>query len=440
MLKIRKITEKIILILYIFCAIFAPPFFSFNLLYILSLISSIYLLLKNKKLFTKKYRVNKNILAIIFLFFYLGMVLVVSLIFGNRDLLINKIVVIYQWYVLIPMQIITCFGIQKYAQRNRINNIQLLNFCLYAGILQGIIVCFSFFVPEVREFFLNTMLKHGAKTRIYANQFMMSYRGYGFAATLLDTFGYGMGLISGILFLSRKKKYVIFKIIGCLLCLFGTALNARTGLLIFLVVIPSIILDWFFRKKINIKDIKKIIYITISFCILIFLSLKTNIKESITFSWIKGGFLSVFNFLFRIDASYQLGSMKNSLFNKGFWQFPDNLFNFLFGTGHSVYGTKDIIGVGSDSGYVNCIWIIGIIGTVILFYIILKFSCKKYTEWGQEYKIIVIFITLSFFIMFIKGNVVTYNSGTFVSLFIFLLDLKNNKLNIKRKKYEKRIS
>lgn len=423
MLKIRKITEKIILILYIFCAIFAPPFFSFNLLYILSLISSIYLLLKNKKLFTKKYRVNKNILAIIFLFFYLGMVLVVSLVFGNQNLLMDKIIVIYQWYILIPMQIITCFGIQKYAQRNSINNVQLLDLCIDAGILQGIIVCISFFIPEVREFFLNTMLKHGAKTNIYANELMMSYRGYGFAATLLDTFGYGMGLISGILFLSRKKEY-IFKMIGCSLCLFGTALNARTGLLIFLLVIPSAILDWFFSKKINLEDIKKFIFIIFSCCTLIFLSLKTSIKDSITFSWIKGGFLSVFNFLFKIDASYQLGSMKNSLFNKKFWQFPDELFNLIFGTGHSVYGTKKILGIASDSGYVNCIWIIGIIGTGILFYIILNFCYKKYIRWDRKYKVITIFIALSFFIMFIKGNIITYTSGTFVSLFILLLDLK----------------
>ena len=123
--------------------------------------------------------------------------------------------------------------------------------------------------------------------------------------------------------------------------------------------------------------------------------------------------------------------MKNSMFSKDFWTLPDSFCGKLLGTGHSCFGTYRINGVASDVGYVNYIWIMGIAGTLVLLIFIACLFIHKIKNRKDKYeKIDLIFLMTSFFVMFIKGNIITYSAGTFITILLLMYKPKEKENNV----------
>ena len=421
----KKKLLKFILCIYLFLAIYAPPFFKFNILYILSGISFLYLV-KDRQI---KIYVNKKVRMIwLSLSIILFIKIFIGLCFGDQELINNRIIVLYQWFGLIPMQLIVCLSIKKFAKKNRINNDNLLNLCINAGVIQGILVLLSFLFPEIRDYFLEMMRNNLNKERLYGEQGIIGYRAYGFAASLIDTFGYGMGLILGVFVLSKNKKN-IFDLVKISLCVLAIILNSRTGIIIFFLIFPTKILNFiFFKRKKSIlkKLLKEFLMYTVTLILVLYLINISNLKDWIVYKWIIGGFVSILNFITGVKGEYRLGSMQNTFFTANFWKLPEDFLGILIGKGHSIYGTKKILGIASDVGYINYIWIFGILGLVFLLYLVYLFfysGIKTYTVKKE----VIIFLALAFYIMMFKGNIISYNSGTFITIFILILYMVDNK-------------
>ena len=405
--------KRTCVIFFIFLAIFDPPIFSFNIIFILLPVSLIYVFIHT----SGKLKICGQITlggAII-----LGYILVIvglGMLFGEDSLLKNRIAVLYQLFFLMPAQCICAYAVCIYAKTNKLSRIDIYEMCIRAGVIEGILVIISFFVPNVRAFFLSIMINKAGKgvyTAIMNND--SAYRAYGFADSLLDTFGYGIGLLAGFCLLKEKKEIKTYVIMGVLL--FSTAVNSRTGLAVFMLALVIQYLSGFNERKHKLKKYKEGIIITLIIITAILVVTKTSLKESSTISWITAGFESVYSIIFHKEMSYRLGSMQGSLLTERFWVLPDGFISIFLGRGHSIYDTRSILGINSDVGYINYIWICGILGeTVLLLFISLIFR-KIYRKAITKYeKKIVIFISLAFFLVFIKGNILTHTAGTFITV------------------------
>ena len=407
-MHLKKSCKQIGLAVYVFCAIFTPPLLKINMMWVLAMGAITHLICTDRYAVI---HVNKKALVVpVMLSAYILFNVFLQGIFDTRDLTENRIIVIYQWFFLIPMQIVVCHSICKILKHCGWGIQELIKLCIIAGILEGVLVLGSFLFPACRDLFLNIM-ETNVGNEIYGDDSFMSYRGYGFSSTLLDTFGYGMGLIAGICLL--QKKWSVFTMTGMLFCLFSAMLNSRTGLLIFMVAVTINMFSAIKNSKLNLRHIgiiSIVVAITIWF-------INTGIVDEVTLGWIGGGFLSLYNFFTGNETAYTLGSMQNSLLSDKHWHLPNNLLGVLFGEGHSCYGAYQVLGSASDVGYVNYIWIIGLLGTSVLIVYLFSLFKKKVRYYADyQYKNLYIFLGLAFFIMFVKGNIINCCAGTFITL------------------------
>lgn len=417
--------KKTCIVLYLFALIFAPPIIPFNIIYILFIIACIGLIKLSRN--SKKY-VHKSFLMGTIWLLYVLVVILMNEIFSNYDLLLNRITVLYQIFLLIPMQIVCALFVCKFCEYHNISFNQLVDLCILAGLIEGICVMVAFLLPSVRNLFLNLMIRNGQKS-VYTDE-LMSYRAYGFADTLLDTFGYGMGILSGCCIL--KDKIELKDWICCFLFLFSTAVNSRTGLAIFLVFVVVKIINLLKNGKISYRFFLYIAEIFIFVGLASFFIKRTELKNTTTFKWIISGFRSVYNFLTKTEGTYTLGSMQNSLLSKNFYHLPTEGLAVLLGKGHSCYGSqmKSIYGYASDVGYINYIWICGIIGLIALMAAILKIFISVINHATSNYmKALVVGLATSFFVMFFKGNVITYTAGTVLTILITMGSYKYGNAN-----------
>lgn len=420
----KQYLNKYMFCFLMFCAIFAPPFFKFNIMYILCLFMGLKLL-KNKK-----YRIcinNKRyLLTYICIAIYVLIVVLFNELREPNTFFMNRIEFVYQFFFLIPCQFFMgmYFWTEIRKSSNTYSNMKKNIFL--ACDIEGALVVISYLVPTVRQLFLNIMLKNSGNTR-YSDQEFISYRAYGFADTLLDTFGYGMGLVVGLAILSKKKTKL--EIITIVLCFFSIVVNSRTGLAIVLVAIGIKICSVLFERKIKIN--MRAIGITCVLIIGLYFIVSSGYISLITLSWIVAGFESVLDFVLKKNSNYTLGSMKNSMFSKDFWTLPDSFCEKLLGTGHSCFGTYRINGVASDVGYVNYVWIMGIAGTLVLLIFIACLFIHKIKNRKDKYeKMDLIFFMISFFLMFIKGNIITYSAGTFITILLLMYKPKEKENNV----------
>lgn len=414
--------KRSFIVIYLFLAIYDPPIFSFNVIYILVAFAVLYLLGERKNSLRFRFSMNIGNLLII-AFFYILIVAAIGAILGNSDFSRNRLIFLYQLYFLMPAQFICAYAVCIYCRRQKIEFDEVIKLCIITGVLQGILSLMAWLFPNIQGFFLRIMVEKGGKS-VYED--ISYYRGYGFADTLLDTFGYGMGLLAGMCLL--RKKLPPFYLISTLIICFSIAVNSRTGIAIVMVSV-ALKLFWIMKHSNYIKNR----FIKIFFGILLAIAgvrifITSNAFSSTTVQWIIAGFESVWTFLTGKHMQYRLGSMQGSMFTERFWTLPDNLFNLLFGTGHSVFATGSIMGgIQSDVGYVNYIWFCGIIGTLIVLCLIWKFFRRSYNTCADSYdKLVILFVSISFFVTFIKGNVLTHTAGTFLTILLCVSCMINN--------------
>ena len=297
----------------------------------------------------------------------------------------------------------------------------LLECVINAGLIEGVCSILAFLFPSVKTFFIFFMQQFSEST-LYSNTWYITVRSYGFASTLVDVFGLGIGIIAGICFfygVTNNKIYILESVVIAV----ATLLNSRTGLIIYAMAILCTML-----VVIETKNIKKIVTIFFALGILAFLGMKVleiMSTNEYTASWFQSGIDSINNF---ISGNKSMGNndAMRLLLEKQSWDLPD-FPRIIIGTGHSLYAAEGYS--HSDVGYINELWLFGITGCIFLYGNIIRLCSKLHRSKNFIFKFLGLFLVMAYFFFNIKGAALGYNPGAvamFICVFIGLYSMRVN--------------
>lgn len=270
--------------------------------------------------------------------------------------------------------------------------------------------------PNLKSILLNMMFKNSGDI-LTQNLWTVERRYWGFANNMFDTFGYGTGIIAGLpFFLAYKGDY--FKLLFFPILFLVPFVNSRTGLIMIMLGGISCLPLYIRYLKKNI--VKLCILLMMMFLVIAVVIFVIGKFYPITSKWVEQGLQGLFG-AFSGNASDSVGK----LLQKDKWYLPDG-WNFMVGTGHNIYQAA---GYGhSDVGYINDIWLGGLIGAILLY---LPFINLFYNVWEskRDNRYMAFFLAAGFFCFNIKGQVVAYNTGLCVTLLISFFCISNSQKN-----------
>ena len=236
-----KKRRKVLLALYLFFLIFQPPIIPMNTIYFWGAFTIVLYVLQKKRL-GFKLLINAEMIEIYRIFLFLaGYIMVISVIdvLANDQLLINnRLRCINQLIVLSAIEFICIAFFLNKCEYYKLDYNEVVSVIAIVGIMQGLCSIAAYASPQIRFFFLKN------NGDLFKNLYVLERRGYGFSNILLDTYGYGMGLIAGAVLLANNKVFWK-KVIVFLFCSISVLLNARTGI----VVIAIAIIAYLFQSN-----------------------------------------------------------------------------------------------------------------------------------------------------------------------------------------------
>lgn len=119
------------------------------------------------------------------------------------------------------------------------------------------------------------------------------------------------------------------------------------------------------------------------------------------------------------------------LFSDKFWNIPTGL-ALVFGTGHTIYGAEGYS--HSDVGYINDLWMAGIVGCLMLYaaFALLFIKAFKGTK-KLNIKCLILFFAAAILVFQVKANAIMFNAGinTILPLLFFICFSEKQKCNSK---------
>ena len=396
-------TEQFFLSAYLFILFFQPPITPISQIYLTGIITFVLLALEGKRSVEsviRRTQAGKLLVALVLMSAYLWVVSMVNvLLIDQRDLFINRLRCFNQLAVLTFIQVSGVLFTLIRAEKMHLSMRELLQMAVLAGVMQGICAIGAYYLPELRRLFLQN-----ADT-VYQNEWLLERRGYGFSATLLDTFGYGIGIIGAILLCVPFKSKIV-NILAAALLIFTAFFNSRTGIvvLLFAVIVKSCLSG---------KGFSRIVYLAVTLISLsvIYMHLPDIIQvgsqsASYTVRWVTSALNDFYSVL------HNEMSVGDAQFVSGLISFSNNDFELLFGSGHSVYGTRPVLGFATDIGYYNLIWIYGVVGTLAIYAFFINLSIKAYRLCqSNQVRILVVIAVTTFFLVQFKCNVLGASPG-----------------------------
>lgn len=403
--------NNIYVIVFLFLYIYYPPLISINMIHILAALSTF-----NMVVFYCNDKPIKLIMEIYFKNIIGYMCIAVSYLICILLVSNNELITIYPYLIIIVEIPICVMYICLYFIKNKYDIYDVLNVLLTVGIIQAIIATLCFFIPSVKDIVINVF----SKSLNRANQsseliyYMANVRLNGLSSNLTFTTPVVqtlLGLISIHLALNKNFKYIVFFPI----LFFSAVINARNSLIV--LTYGMMILVFMSVKKP--KSILKLIFISIVTIILtpIFVGMIKNSSE-LVFKWISDGFDEIIKFFQGNNVGY-FETVTNY-----FIRFPEGL-QIIFGTGRRIFGLE--LGLGSDIGYINDLWLGGIIFTSISYITVEKFYIKGHKHQNKLVKFISLLFIFTFLILNIKGTIISNNdfiNFSFLLNTIFILDKK----------------
>lgn len=407
--------DKISYSLYLFVLVFAPPLIPYPHLF-LTILSFLMLVTTYKRTawtVLKKSGIYNWVLAMVLLAMYTVCIpLPISMICGDIVNLSHYISVINRYGVLVVAVSVCATYLLCTAEKKRYSYDFLIECLINAGLIESSCSILAFLSPKVKNLFIFFMGEF-SESYLYSNAWYITVRAYGFASTLVDVFGLGIGIIAGVCFfygIIGKKRYIIESLIIAV----ATLLNSRTGVLVYAIAVALSIAYVVFKgnPKMVLTTFAAIGLLAVG-ALLVLEIMKTN---EYTTGWVQAGVSSITNFL-RGGKSQGDNDAIALLFRDDYWNYPP-FPRILVGTGHSLYGANGY--VHSDVGYVNELWLFGVAGCMLLYGNIAEMciSLKKKTQISM-FKYAAIFVMAAYFFFNIKGAALGYNPGA-VAMFLII--------------------
>ena len=410
-----KIPSLILLSLFIFFAVFAPPLIGETPMgYFVMLIMLVYIgynLLLHGNMYTfKKSSLHFFYGFLPFLsYIFICTVYRVTFCFDSNE--ISPYIINFRKVLATVIYLtLTYISLKYYMGRNkRLTKVGFIKIIVGVGLLQTFLIFLSHFNEGVHSLFVDFVLKSGGSDimqEILSNQNNYE-RLVGLSAVPFDALSYLMTGISLIVFSAglycSKKSFLCFSF----LIIAASTLAARTGILLFLIGVAFISIRYIREtRSMNFRAIIKCIFV---FLIIVFLSLGfyMNMPDNRKKSF-EAGLHSVQVLIIDREAK---GVFSQILLED--IVFPDDI---LFGIGAKpeTLGHFDNTGGYIDNGYIQVVWRFGVLGLILLIFGHVYFYKTIYSQ-SQD--------------LFVKGLVVALASST-VLYYIKQYPLNTNGTNL----------
>lgn len=422
-MKNKYSMDKIYLVIYLFILMYLPPIIKhINILLPLSAFSLLMIFYKHKnslKLIGVKNDYKPIIKMIGIYFVWYIFTIIFNYLISGKFYSYNYFINFYSLSLVFIFTAICVLYVFLYCKDKKIEFDELIKLIIIAGLIQAFLAILALISSNVKDFFVETMFKNTGDN-LLIHKYNVERRFFGFANNMLDSYGFGTGIIAALpLYLSLKDSKKWLLTVPFLLMV--PTLNSRTGLVVFCISTVFYIL-YIWKNKVF-DEFKKIVPIT--FGVILLFVVSVLIFNPTTIEWIIKDFSSFF--------TNKFGTF-NVLFSERFWKLP-NFLGIIIGKGYNIAGfggMQNIIGFSSDVGYINEIWKTGIIGLSIMCVIFYKITKNMLLNSTKEEKFLVIFITFSFLICNIKFYVISCSLGVTIYMMLVLKDM----LNLKEKKYK----
>jgi len=411
--KLNKSINRVLYTIILFFIIFNPPIlkgFSFTKLFI---VISFFVVIMITSTFkdAMHIKVIKNwILVLITIFCYYFLISSLNIIFyeSNTSVIIKNIIIILSHNVSIVL--VSLFVVYLFNKEHS-NIYELFQCYVYAGVIQSILGIASFFIPKAKEFFNSLAAINSNSVFIREAMLNSSHRNFGFASQLYDNFGFAMSIIAILALIcglrERKINYLFFIMIS-----FVAIINARTSII--LIGISVILL--LIRSNQPYKDfLRNITILVLLIYIAVIFYSNFDFSMSQTTKWLKTG---IDEMLSLVMNNQRVGYF-NVLFNK-FIFFPESIFELVIGTGMLP---SDLVGRGTDVGYVQNIWQYGILGSSLIIYFY-AYAFKKWIAKATDYsKLFAVLLCVMMVMYMIKLNCFGYGQAATIYMPIMLYAL-----------------
>jgi hypothetical protein len=314
------------------------------------------------------------------------------------------------------------FAMVIYFKKNDYSFIKLINLVIAAGFLQAATAIVAFAFRNIQSIFVENMINHGYSDIIRE---ISEYRIFGYSGSLTFATPILQSIIA-IITLYMAIKYKLYYILISVPLIFSAIINARTSIII--LIIGILLLVFFSIIHFNAKNFLKLILLLMLIAVLVAATIIILKKYSIpTYTWFIHGineFLTIFN---NNETGYF-----SYLFNKDIYVFPHGI-SLFFGEGITII-SENIFNIQSDIGYINDIWVGGLLYSAMLYTTIGYLIIKLYKTKNYFVKFMSVFFMVSFLLLNIKGQILTSDdvSNFFIMFYVCSICLAGNTKRIEK--------
>ncbi len=404
--------KRMLLIIGAFYIIFYPPVFGMHSLRIMGVVSIMYLFLRTPRL--SEFFYVSRIINVYLTWIFVAAWVAIAILFNGSSL--GYLSSYVNWLAcVIPASLM----IGNEIRRDGGDIFSIMDLTLQAGLLQGVCSVLAFFVPNIKNFFLSQMVSAEVLDLSHYGYYV-NMRLYGFANGLT----YAMPVVQAFLAvaaiyltINKSLKYLVY----VPFLLFSAIVNARTSLVIIGVCVLVLLVQ---RNAGSFKKMRRIVLLAVAGVVIVFTGISIlQIYAPDTYLWILDGAGQIGLFF---KGDYERGYF-SYLTNSDRWIFPSGL-SFVFGRGLRIIGNNST-GVYTDIGYVNDVWLGGIIYTVFIYYLVIKYlkilskSEPNDVQKSSLMKYLTTSLLFSALLLNLKGYVVNLNciANYFVTISVFQL-------------------
>lgn len=406
----------LVLIIYLFIAIFAPPVLkNINLILPIFIYACYAIFFKYSKQ-ALAILSNKYMKRFIYWYFayigYLTFLILCALFLNEQVAFAHYVKNYYSLFLYLPVTFVCALYAVLRAKTLHITSTRFVGAIVLSGVLQAFLALLSVLNPAIKHFFIRNMYLNTGD-QLLATPWITDRRFYGFANNLLDLFGLGMGIIAicALALATIRPRYLWAFVI----VVTAGAINSRTTILVATIGLLAYG-HKYLRAKIRSCSVGRIGIISfVVALVMLVLGLQTLSKFApATMDWVKSDITS-----FICTDNCNKENTGSKLFSNSFWQLPSSPLLLITGTGHTLYGVEGM--AHSDVGFINDIWRTGIIGIVILYLPLIYLFIDSYRN--TTHAILKMLLKLNLIILFIfliKGTIWGYSSATMVAFLILL--------------------
>lgn len=413
--EVRKRRKfNIFIILGFFILVYNPPILRINSMHLVGLFSWIYLCFNGTS--KLKLSFSKEDVRSFRGFILIALYLLIFVCCLNSQSLASAAVPIYFILDIMPFGM----ALRSYASKYQLDTFWKVEMMLCAGVIQSITATLAFTIPSLQTFFVDRMVAYGY-SEVYTT--LSTYRMYGFSNSLTSGTPIMQTMMAIVaIYMAQSQGRKFYFLAGTLL--FSAVINARISVVVALVGVVALILLGRYSIKKKIKYIFTILAAVIAF-IYLFLPIVKD-TSPLTYKWIISGVEEI-NLFSNATPSGGDYSFISYITDNERYTLPSGV-SLLIGKGYAIMPSNNPSGIQSDVGYINDIWLGGILYVILTYSVFTKFMVKMIKSKIELISFVGLLFLITIPIVNIKGT--AYSMNAFMNFLVVIYFSKDTILPV----------